>query len=88
MLTSVLSGHRAEQHGADFYPVVLDCFGRLGAGALSFIEKLKEEIVNLGLNYFEDQTIRSYLRRSMSFALMKGNGAILLQGSRQARVRV
>ena len=75
--------YAARLQGADFFPVILDSFGAFGSEASRFITKLADEAKSGGIDTLEDQPIKTYISRSLSFA-----PAILLSGSRLARARV
>jgi hypothetical protein len=80
--------HAAQTQGALFFPVIIESFGTFGPGSISFISRLAEEATNSGINSIEDQPIKGFICRSLSFTLMKGNANILLSGSRSSRSRL
>ena len=77
----------ARRQGAEFYAGVFDSFGGFGVGATTFVLRLAEEIRSSGIKSHEDQSVKAFINRSVSFALMRGNGGLLLAGARLARSR-
>src|SRR6185312_8822257 len=77
----------ARRQGAEFYAGVFDSFGGFEVVATTFVLRLAEEIRSSGIKSHEDQSVKAFINRCVSFALMRGNGGLLLTGARLARSR-
>ena len=77
----------AKRQGAEFFALVFDSFGGFGGGATTFALRLAEEIQSNGIKSHDDQGVKAFINRCISFALMRGNGGLLLSGARLARSR-
>jgi hypothetical protein len=79
--------HSAQTLGALFFPVVLESFGAIGPRGLDFLSRLSEEALANGVTSLENQKIRPYILRSISFTLQSGNAQIMINGARLARAK-
>ena len=78
--------YAAQSQGSLFFPSVFESFGTFGPEAIKFISKLAEGLAN-NISEIDDQAIKAYIYRSLSFILQAGNANILLYASRLARAR-
>ena len=79
--------HAAQSRGSLFFASIFDSFGAFSPGTLNLISKIVDEGVANGTSLLDGQKLRTYVNRSLSFALQLGNANILLTGARLARSR-
>ena len=77
----------AQSEGAQFYPFVLETFGAIGPRGLDFVSRLSEEAISNGLTTLENQKIKTFILRSISFTLQSGNANIMINGARLSRAK-
>ena len=79
--------HAAQSRGSLFFASIFDTFGTFAPGTVNLISKIVDEGVGNGTSHLDGQKLRTYINRSLSFALQLGNANILLTGARLARSR-
>src|SRR3954462_13062245 len=82
-----LYSYAAISKGSLFFASIFDSFGTFSPGTVNLISKIEEEGLGNGTSLLEGQKLKTYLNRSLSFALQLGNANILLTGARLARSR-
>ena len=53
--------------GALFFPIIIETFGAIGPRGLEFLSKLSDEAISNGVGTLEDQRIKSFIIRFLSF---------------------
>jgi hypothetical protein len=82
-----LYSYAAISRGSLFFASIFDTFGTFSPGTVNLISKIVEEGLGNGTSLLDGQKLKTYLNRSLSFALQLGNANILLTGARLARSR-
>ena len=84
---SQIYNHAATSKGCLFFPSIFDTFGAFSPGTTNLIGRIVDEGMGNGTSSLDGQRLRTYINRSLAFALQEGNANILLTGARLSRSR-